>query len=54
MQGQAEQTRASKLPTFEEEMNGTYKKIHKVLGEDHRNKDLREEVKGKLNEKPEN
>ena len=50
--GTAKQTRA--IPTFEEQMGGTYQKIHKILGADNRNKDVREELNEILNEKPEN
>ena len=35
-------------------MKGNYTKIHKILGQDNRNKDIREELKAKLGEKPEN
>ena len=31
-----------------------YKKIHKILATNNKNKDVREEIKGKLNERPEN
>lgn len=49
-----EPLKESTLPTFEEEMQGNYRKIHKILGQDNRNKDVREELKTKLDEKPEN
>ena len=35
-------------------MGGTYKKIHKILGANNKNKDVRDKIKDKLNEKPEN
>ena len=35
-------------------MQGTYKKIRKVLGGNNKNKDVRDKIRDKLNEKPEN
>jgi len=35
-------------------MEGNYQKIHKILAVNNKNKDVREEIKGHLNEKPEN
>ena len=40
--------------SYEEELNGTYRKIHKVLGATNKNKDIRNEVKGQMNESIEN
>ncbi|CDW75035.1 UNKNOWN [Stylonychia lemnae] len=42
------------LPSYEEQMDGNYKKIHKILAVNNKNKDVREEIKDHLNEKPEN
>ena len=40
--------------TYEDELNGTYKKIHKVLGSTNKNKDIREQIKGAIDERIEN
>jgi hypothetical protein len=42
------------LPTFEEQLDGNYSKIHKMLATNNKNKDLRENLKGHLNEREEN
>ena len=45
---------STNIPSYEEQMDGNYKKIHKVLAVNNKNKDLREEIKDHLNERPEN
>ena len=40
--------------TYEEELNGEYRKIHKVLGPTNKNSDIRKEVKEVIDEKIEN
>ena len=40
--------------TYEEELNGNYRKIHKVLGATNKNKDIRNEVKEHMDERVEN
>ena len=49
--GQAEGNGPS---TYEDELNGTYNKIHKTLGTNNRNKDVRMRVREELDEKVEN
>ncbi len=44
----------TKVPSFDEQMDGNYTKLHKILTVDHKNKDIRQEVKAKLDERPEN
>ncbi len=39
---------------YEEELNGEYRKIHKVLGATNKNKDLRNQVKEQVDERIEN
>ena len=39
---------------FEDELNGNYRKIHKTLGANNKNKDIRNLVKGELDERIEN
>ena len=40
--------------TYEDELNGEYRKIHKVLGATNKNKDLRTEVRATVDERIEN
>ena len=40
--------------TYEDELNGVYRKIHKTLGSNNQNKDIRQIVKETLDEKLEN
>ena len=40
--------------TYEEELNGEYRKIHKVLGSVNKNKDIRAEVRNVVDERVEN
>ena len=40
--------------TYEDELNGNYRKIHKVLGATNKNKDIRNEVKQQMDERIEN
>ncbi len=40
--------------TYEEELNGKYRKIHKVLGATNKNKDIRNQVKEQVDERIEN
>ena len=42
------------MPSFEEQLDGNYSKIHKMLAVNNKNKDLRENLKDHLNEKEEN
>eukprot|EP00347_Sterkiella_histriomuscorum_P017254 403350100 len=44
----------TQMPSYEEQMDGNYKKIHKILAVNNKNKDVREEIKDHLNERPEN
>ena len=51
-QGEAGKTQGPS--TYEEELNGEYRKIHKVLGATNKNKDIRNQVKEQVDERIEN
>ena len=40
--------------TYEDELNGNYRKIHKILGATNKNKDIRADVKDHMDERIEN
>ena len=40
--------------TYEDELNGNYRKIHKILGATNKNKDIRTDVKEQMDERIEN
>ena len=48
------QTTGQGPSTYEDELNGTYNKIHKTLAQNNKNKDVRMQVKEQLDERLEN
>ncbi len=40
--------------TYEDELNGNYRKIHKVLGSTNKNKDIRDQIREQVDERVEN
>ena len=47
-------TKPSGPSTYEDELNGEYRKLHKVLGATNKNKDLRDEVRAIIDDRIEN